>query len=469
MRILERKEQSIEEIAKKVGISERAVISGGRLLEERGYAEITREKKKEYTLTEKGKEVLSEGFPELRVLKVIAENPGRTVSEIPVEKEVLSVGLGQAKRKGLISIERGIPRVTEKGEKALKNGIPEEKAMMDISMGIEPPEIGDLEKRGLVDARERVIERFLRLTPEGEKAKEGIGEIEGINELTPRLIETGEWRKLGFRKYDITLPAPKIYPAKKQPYRRFLDSIKKKLLSLGFVEMRGPLVELSFWNFDALFQPQNHPSREIHDTYMIKYPKEGKLPEKWVDGVRKSHETGWKYRWDEKIASRLVARSQGTALSVRELAKGIKAPAKRFAIARVFRPDVLDKTHLIEFNQVEGIVVGKDLTLRNLLGILKMFAKEIAGIERISFFPSYYPFTEPSVDLMGYDDELGWVELGGSGIFRPEVTKPFGIEDTVIAWGLGVDRLAMFKLGIEDVRYLFSYDLEWIRETPLRI
>jgi phenylalanyl-tRNA synthetase alpha chain len=246
-------------------------------------------------------------------------------------------------------------------------------------------------------------------------------------------------------------------------------------VELGFKEMTGPLVESEFWNFDALYQPQNHPARTWTDTYQMKNPSHGRLPDgKIVDQVRQTHEdgwttgsTGWGYRWDPRIAARLMPRAHGTCLSARTLASGPEIPGKYFGIARCYRPDVLDATHLIEFNQAEGIVIGEDLHLRNLLGILEIFAKEIAGAEKVKFLPDYYPFTEPSVQLSAKHPDLGWIEFGGSGIFREELTRPLGVDVPVLAWGIGIDRLAMFKLGINDIRYLFANDLKWLRDARM--
>jgi len=145
----------------------------------------------------------------------------------------------------------------------------------------------------------------------------------------------------------------------------------------------------------------------------------------------------------------------------------LEVPGKYFSIVRCYRPELVDRTHLTEFNQVEGIVVGEELNLRDLLGILERFAIEIAEADDVRFRPDYFPFTEPSVELSAYKEGYGWLEFGGSGIFRPEVTKPLGIEVPVLAWGLGVDRLFMMKSGIEDIRYLFTHDLKWIRSQRL--
>jgi len=180
--------------------------------------------------------------------------------------------------------------------------------------------------------------------------------------------------------------------------------------------------------------------------------------------VKGEHEKGWKYKWDYEKASRVLLMSQGTALSASHLPK-VKIPGKYFSLAKVFRPDVVDATHLLEFYQLEGIICDKSLNFRNLLGLLKQFATEIAGAEQVKFYPDYYPFTEPSVQMSAKHPQLGWVELGGAGIFRKQVTRPFGIKEPVIAWGIGIDRLAMFNLNIKDIRELYSSNLKWLREN----
>ena len=157
--------------------------------------------------------------------------------------------------------------------------------------------------------------------------------------------------------------------------------------------------------------------------------------------------------------------AHGTAHSARQLVKGVQVPGKYFAMARCFRPDVLDATHLIEFNQTEGFIVGEELNFTPLLGMLEQFAKEIAGAKEVKFIPDYYPFTEPSVQLSALHPKLGWVELGGAGMFRPEILENLGIKGQAIAWGIGIDRLAMFRLGVKDIRYLFSDDLNWLRKS----
>jgi phenylalanyl-tRNA synthetase alpha chain len=330
-----------------------------------------------------------------------------------------------------------------------------------------------LKGRKLLNVEEKT-RREIEITETGKtvarKAVKGTAEV---TQITQELIVTGKWRKVNLQRYNIEAAVAKTWPGKKHPYLRFLDEVKERLINLGFKEMTGTSVETSFFNFDALYTPQDHPAREIMDIYFVKSPKWGKIgAEKQVLlNVKQTHENGWKtgskgwqYRYSVQEAKRLILRGHGTCLSARTLlSKNLEIPGRYFSIARCYRPEVLDQTHLTEFNQVEGIVVDENLNLRDLLGILMTFATEIAGANRVKMKPDYYPFTEPSVELSAYKEGYGWIEFGGSGIFRPEVTLPLGIKAPVIAWGLGIDRLFMMKAKINDIRCLFSKDLHWLR------
>jgi len=255
----------------------------------------------------------------------------------------------------------------------------------------------------------------------------------------------------------------------------FLDDLRQKLLSMGFTEMVGSLVENEFWNNDALFMPQFHSARDIHDVYFVDEPKHAReIEEPHGSRVAAAHgdggdtgSKGWGYDFDMERTRRLILRSQGTALSSRQLPNA-SVPGKYFGIARCFRYDQVDATHLADFYQVEGIVLGEDIAFTHLLGLLDLFAKEVAKAETTMYAPAYFPFTEPSVELHAKHPELGWMELGGAGLFRPEVTRSLGVDVPVIAWGLGIDRMAMVALGVKDIRDLFSQDLDRVRRmgTP---
>lgn len=334
-------------------------------------------------------------------------------------------------------------------------------------------------KRGNAKEPFRVDDRMSRsfkLSPAGGTAVDHLahqGMTDEVSQLSPELLKDGSWRLKRFRKYTISLRPPRSMTGKKHPYREFLDSVKLKLVSMGFQEMRGSLVETEFWNMDALFMPQFHPARDIHDVYFVKNPTHAtRIAEPFLTRVMKAHEdggktgsTGWKYTFNEERAKRLVLRSQGTAVSARTLSSAPAIPGKYFSIARCFRYDQVDATHATDFFQVEGIVLGEDINFRTLLGLLNLFAREVAQAKAVKFLPAYFPFTEPSVEMHVRHPRLGWMELGGAGLLRPEVTLPLGVKVPVIAWGLGLDRMAMVALGIHDIRELFTDNLEWIRNT----
>ena len=305
-----------------------------------------------------------------------------------------------------------------------------------------------------------------------EKLEEGL-----MEKITPSLIKTGAWKNKKFRRFDVKINVPSIFAGRKQHYRRFLEEVRQKFVALGFKEMTGPVVESDFWDMDSLYMPQFHSARDIHQGYYIKEPKYVKdLPENAVKNVKAAHENGfgtgsrgWRYDFDVKKTRRHILRTHDTSISARTLAsRELKIPGKYFQIARCFRYDVIDATHLPDFNQVGGFVIEDGMNFGHLKALLKLFAKEFAETEEVRVKPSYFPFTEPSAELQAKHPEMGWIELAGAGIFRPELVKPLvGKEVPVIAWGVGLDRLAMFKLGVKDIRQLFSHDLEFLRNAKV--
>jgi len=417
-----------------------------------------------YKLTEEGKEYLEKGLPERKLIELLKQEPSHFLKMEHAIKKIKNfhIAIKWCLERGWIEVKGGgiwLKKVPE--------SFPEEEALRKISKGEQVSEemVRLLLKRKLIyeySPRKEELERIYA-------GKE-------VTDLTPELIKFGIWKKVKFKKYDVTLKSKRIFPGKPHPYKQIIEEVRKKLLALGFVEVKGPYVELNFWNCDALFMPSDHPARSIHDIFMVKKPRYGKVLDKRLwERVRKTHENGWKTGskgwgfWDFELARRLILRSQGTAVSARVLYKLRKEdlPFKMFMIDKVFRPDVIDAKHFIEFEQCEGIVVGEGLNLKHLLGYLKIIAEEVVDAVKVKFKPSYFPFTEPSVEALAYHPEIGWVEYGGAGIFRPEVTLPLGIDVPVLAWGLGFGRLAMIKLGINDIRYLYSYDLDWLRNKEV--
>ena len=284
------------------------------------------------------------------------------------------------------------------------------------------------------------------------------------------MLASGEWKEKNFRAYSMSTPPGRLQLGRRNPYGAYLQWVKDKLNSLGFEEFDGPLVETEFWNGDALFMPQFHSARDIHDVYYLENASHAKeIEQPYLDQVAAVHEDGWNtgsrgwgYSFDHEFTRRQVMRSQGTVLSAKTLPNA-KIPGKYFGVVRCFRYDQVDATHGADFYQTEGIVLGEDVNLKTLLGLLKMFAEEVAGAEEVKYVPGYFPFTEPSIEVHIKHPILGWFELGGSGIFRPEVTKAMGIDVPVLAWGLGIDRMALMHLGLNDLRELFTPDIESVR------
>jgi phenylalanyl-tRNA synthetase alpha chain len=450
------------------------------------------------SLTETGREYLAKGTPEMRIISSLREGKRFTVKDIiqswGMEPSEVSSAVGALKESKAVQIvQGGALELNASADTApyefLTAVVKAVGADADVDLTAFPVEQRELiqanfHKRGKSKGIFRITEkknRSYRLTSDGKEVlrltKERGAVTEEASALTPEMLKSGSWKNKKFRAYNIALNPPRQGIGRKHPYKEFLDFVKYKFIGMGFEEMRGPLVENEFWDMDALFMPQFHPARNIHDVYFVKEPSAcAKIEEPFGKRVAAAHRdggktgsTGWKYAFDLDRAKRLILRSQGTAVSARTLASGPKIPGKYFSIARCFRYDSVDATHAPDFYQVEGIVLGEDIHFKALLGLLKLFGREIARAGEFQFRPAYFPFTEPSVELHVKHPELGWMELGGAGIFRPEVTKPLGVNVPVIAWGLGLDRMAMVALGIQDIRDLFSRDLDFIRTKKIHL
>ena len=319
--------------------------------------------------------------------------------------------------------------------------------------------------------------RFVELTDKGREFLNS-GDIQVVKErniLTSDDITSGEWRNIQLRQYDVTLEAEHVAPAKIHLMQKIIRETREAFLEMGFTEIVSPMVESAFWDFDALFQPQDHPARDMQDTFYLTHPDEAKLPEaEVVERIKRTHEdggdtgsSGWGYSWSEKRAKQTVLRTHTTASTIRALAEDPNPPRKVFCVGKVFRNEALSYKHLPEFHQVDGIIIDENGNLATLLGTLKEFYRKM-GFDKVRFKPDFFPYTEPSAEISVYMESKGsWIEFGGSGIFRPEVTRPLGCNVPVLAWGLGLERLAMLRYGLKDIRELYWSDIDKIKEVPL--
>jgi len=436
-----------------------AVVQWAHLAQDNGLATVERIVAKEFVYTDEGKTCIKDGLPETRLLRFIL--PGTILADLQ-KHEAFKIGFGQLRKKGLIKVEgTSVTRVagasTDADEAALNNPSAADQKTKELI------------KRGIL-REEETVRYAIAITPDGlALAGKGLDLREETGTLTRDQIISGGWKDLNLRKYDVTKLPKKAYPGKVHPYQRIIGEMREILLEMGFEELYGGIVQQSFWNFDALFQPQDHPAREMQDTFYLNEtlplpPGYEKVKAMHISGGETSS-TGWGGTWKEEKAEQCVLRTHTTSVSIQHLAKNPNPPVKAFCVGRVYRRETIDTTHLAEFEQLEGIVMDEDVSFANLLGILREFYNRM-GFESVRFKPSFYPYTEPSLDAEVYVDGIGWIEMGGAGVFREEVTAPIGIQFPVLAWGLGVSRIAMLRLGLKDLRLLHKSDVAFLRETP---
>ncbi|MDP3881906.1 MAG: phenylalanine--tRNA ligase subunit alpha [Nanoarchaeota archaeon] len=474
----------IDKIVAKSGLDTTSVLRALRFLENKGILRLNIKKVKIIDLGINGIYYKKNHLPERRLLLTLESNnylPLQKAQEASgLSENEFKVSLGVLKSKAFVSLINGKLSLTATKEDLVKKSLEEQLLeALPIEYDKLAPEqlfaLDNLKKRKEIIVIEERSETGFELTELGKKIAGKEIKTDYIEEVTPEVIR--DWsRGKKFRKYDIQAQVPRVYGGRKHFVNQAIDHGRKIWLEMGFKEMTGTKAVTSFWNFDALFTAQDHPVREMHDTFFVKNIK-GKLPDKEiVKRVKESHEQGvggskgWGYLWNEETAKRVLIRTHTTALSSQTLAKLKKKdlPAKYFAIGKCFRNETVDWKHGFEFNQTEGIVIDPEANLSNLLGYLSEFSKKM-GFDKIRFQPSFFPYTEPSVEgLVWNEGKKEWIEVFAAGIFRPEVTIPLlGEPIPVLAWGPGFDRLMMMAYEIKDLRELYSNDLKKLRDIPL--
>lgn len=482
------REGDVDGISKTTGLDKTSVLRALSFLKNKGLVEIREKEREIVDLDVLGINYSKKQLPERILLNKVFEKKKIPIKDVRescgFNDNEAKVALGTLRKKALVEVKEGEIFLIAKPEEGTKKMLEEiflEKLPLEI-ISLEPQDklaFENLKSRKEIIKVEKRKAVSVNLTSLGtEISKMDLSE-ELVEQLTPKMISQNLWKGKKFRRYDLTTAVPKIYGGKKHFVNQATEHAKKIWLEMGFKEMTGSLVQTSFWNFDALFTAQDHPVREMQDTFFIK-GVEGKLPEKtkkdnFVEVVKKSHEggtdksKGWQYQWKEEDAKKVLLRTHTTCLSVRTLRKVAEKgefPAKYFALGRCFRNETVDWSHSFEFNQTEGIVVNENANFRQLLGYLKEFFKKM-GYEKIRIRPGYFPYTEPSLEIdIFHPVHKKWVELGGAGMFRPELTIPvFGRHIPVLAWGPGVDRILMEFYNILDMRELYKNNLTKLRET----
>ena len=475
--------KSIPELTEKAGLPEVAIMRSALNLQDQKLAEIHEVTEYVIELTKEGKSLSTE-LPERKVLTLLEET--LKVSNIPLEASEISIALGWLKRKGLATIQKKGDEVlltlTQMGREFKKKKFPEEEVLQELMKGTSSLDtfpkdvVKNLKSRKAIQIKEK-IKRKIEITQKGlHVIEEGIQLTEQISQVTPEVIREQTWVNVGFKPFNIKADVRDISYGKRHFINQAIEYVRKIWLEMGFKEMTGPIVSSAFWNFDALFQPQDHPARDMQDTFFIEGLAD--LPDTMlVERVKAMHEhggdtasCGWGYTWDKTEARKLVLRTHTTVLSARTLAalKEDDLPAKFFSVGKCFRNEKVDWSHLAEFYQTDGIVVGEGVNLRHLLGYLARFLRKM-GISDFRFRPAYFPYTEPSVEAEVYNPHTKeWMELIGAGVFRPEVVVPLLGEDiSVLAWGPGFDRIIMDYYQIKDIRELCRNDVKQLKELKL--
>ena len=460
------------------------IMGAASWLESKGLARISESSEKFYVLTDPS---AAEGLPERVAIILISQAGGSMDMDAlarGMDGGMDKVAVGWLKRKGLADIVKDGDRktlvLTDKGRETLDSRMPDEELVARMAEGPVPEAeadakvIKDLKGRQGMVSEKVVTTRTVSLTDLGRQAAEsGIELKPQITDITDRIIQSGEWRDAEFRKYDVQTFAPSVYAAKKHMLSRLTAQVGRIFTEMGFKEMSSEYVQPSFWNMDVLYTPQDHPARDLQDTFYLEHPASIHIDdEEMVEIIRNIHEnggdtgsTGWGGKWSREKAEAAILRTHSTVSSIRYIAEHPDAPQKAFSISRIFRKESIDATHLPEFTQIEGIIIDENANFDMLISLIREFYSRM-GFDQIRIRPAYFPYTEPSLELEVFFNGK-WMELGGAGIFRPEVVAPFGVKYPVLAWGFGFERLAMLKWGIKDIRDLYISDMDTLRTNTV--
>jgi len=476
------------------GLDQSKLMAAAVSLEKQNLISIREETGAVISLADKGKTYAEELFPERKALEAIQDAGGKVkisalarLISIPgvdsrrIIKWLSSKGWCTKEEDNLVITDAGKKATGKKGQDEMlvdvlsQKGTTDTKYLRESGIDVETAQQLLRGRAGIIKVKSKKL-RLMDLTGKGEKLLlEGVEPVKEATTLTYEMLATGKWREISLKSYDVNLPSAVSYPGKSHPLRRIIDEARQVFLEMGFTEIVSPYVDSSFWVFDALFQPQDHPAREMQDTFYLSAPKQSKLPpRKLVEPVKATHQdggktgsTGWGYKWDTEKAKRNVLRTHTTATTIRHLAAHPEPPQKVFNIGKNFRREKITFKHLMEFYQVDGIVIDEKASLSTLLGTLVEFYKKM-GFPKVVFRPSFFPYTEPSVEAFAWlEAKDAWIELGGAGIFRAEVTQPFNCRVPVLAWGLSIERVAMMRFGLSDIRNLYWSDIDWLRRTEL--
>ena len=398
------------------------------------------------------------------------------VGFMPFPRQALNAAIHHAIKNGWITKENGIIKTSgsfnelSDQEKLLKK-ISENNVISVANLNNDEMKALEILKKRpnyVIEKKEKKV--LARLTENGKNVASTLNTetMEMTVRVTSELISSGKWKSSRFSHIDVGADVRNYPFGRVHPLIDLFNEIREIFVSMGFSEIDGNVIQSCFWNFDVLFTPQDHPAREMQDTFYLDGGIRPNPPEQMViENVSKFHTTEWKYDWKKEESDKLVLRTHTTPVTIQYLASHSSEELMIFSIGKVFRNEKMSYKHLMEFHQVEGVANAKGLNLRHLMGLQKTFYSKL-GIKDVKFWPTYFPYTEPSLQSMVYVEKIGkWVELFGMGIFRPEVTHSIGISNNVLAWGGGLERIGMLRYGLDDVREFYDNKLSWLRNEVI--
>ena len=473
----------LEDLLKGTGWTDQVHVAGsGGYLNELGLVEIIENKNSKVSLGPEGLRSLEQGLLESRLWNWLLSNDSenRTMKNLldsDFERHETGPGVGILKGLG-VSINKGV--FTTEDESNV-NKIIESRTSFLATVSKDGCDLSSLDdelvkhfssRKGLIQIEENITRHWI-LTDSGKSIQvSDIEEVELIGEITPELLQSDRWKGAKFKPFDVNAPAPTPTGGRPHPMQSLIERIRSVFLEMGFSEIEGDYVQSAGWNMDALYIPQSHPARTMQDTFYLSDPDKIDIDKKYLDLWSNVHEhghdtgsKGWGLGFDKEESKKALLRTHTTVNTVQHIANNPEKASRVFGVGRVFRQETIDRTHLPEFHQIEGIIHEPDANLPMLISTLKTFYAKM-GYPDVRVRPAYFPYTEPSVevDILWRGE---WLELGGAGIFRPEVTEPLGTEWPVCAWGMGLERLAMLVLDLDDIRQLYQPDLERLRKMPL--
>lgn len=473
----ERSAWHLNELLEACDWSDQAVAVGaGHGLENRGLVTVEIATQAEVVLEASGQDAVNNGLLEARLWSWMQAEQEPTMKGLQsaFERHEAGPGVGLLKQLG-VSIEQG--HLVAQDPSGIESTLAERTeflAMLPCALtdDVRPMVEAFKARKGFIAVVERT-DRSWSITEAGRTIpKDALVETTVINDITPELLQGEAWRSAEFRPFDVTLEASTPRTGRSHPMQALIERIRAVFLEMGFSELVDDYVQTAGWNMDALFIPQDHPAREMQDTFYLDEPASLPLDDTTMRHWKAVHEhggdtgsLGWGGTFSMDIAQKGLLRTHTTVNTIQYLAAHPAEACRMFSVDRVFRKEAIDRTHLPEFHQIEGIIMEEGANLQMLVTTLKTFYAKM-GYPEVRVRPAYFPYTEPSLEI-----EVRWrgkwLELGGAGIFRPEVTEPLGITSPVLAWGMGLERLAMLVLGLDDIRQLYISDLEWLRNQPI--